>query len=148
MAKKLQVDVNAGEIIESFRPDLLPPVFLSNTPETRSNELDVPEQVVQEKETSAPQKEKKTPVRGQKDVPEKENEYLELFIRVAEMSVRSGKLVYVRKDYHDRILRIIRVIGKGELSLSGYIDHVLTQHFAQYEEEIKKLYKKYYEEVY
>jgi len=148
MAKKLQVDVNAGEIIESFRPDLLPPACLSNTPETRANEPDVPEQIVQEKETSAPQKEKKTPVRGQKDVPEKENEYLELFIRVAEMSVRSGKLVYVRKDYHDRILRIIRVIGKSELSLSGYIDHVLTQHFAQYEEEIKKLYKKYYEEVY
>ena len=147
MAKKLQVDVNAGEIIESFRPNL-PPVFLSNTPETRANEPDVPEQVVQEKETSASQKEKKTPARGQKDVSEKENEYLELFIRVAEMSVRSGKLVYVRKDYHDRILRIIRVIGKSELSLSGYIDHALTQHFAQYEEEIKKLYKKYYEEVY
>ena len=147
MAKKLQVDINAGEIIESFRPDPLP-VFLSNTPETRANESDVPEQVVQEKETPAPQKEKKTPVRGQKDFPEKENEYMELFIRVAEMSVRSGKLVYVRKDYHDRILRIIRVIGKSELSLSGYIDHVLTQHFDQYEEEIKKLYKKYYEEVY
>ena len=147
MAKKLQVDINAGEIIESFRQDP-PPAFLSNTPETRANEPDVPEQVVQEKETSASQKEKKTPARGQKDVSEKENEYLELFIRVAEMSVRSGKLVYVRKDYHDRILRIIRVIGKSELSLSGYIDHVLTQHFAQYEEEIKKLYKKYYEEVY
>lgn len=147
MAKKLQVDVNAGEIIESFRPDL-PPVFLSNTPETHVNEPNVLEQVVQEKEPSTPQKEKKTPARGQKDVLEKENEYLELFIRVAEMSVRSGKLVYVRKDYHDRILKIIRVIGKDELSLSGYIDHVLTQHFTQYEEEIKKLYKKYYEEVY
>jgi len=66
MAKKLQVDVNAGEIIESFRPDLLPPVFLSNTLETRANETDVPEQVVQKKETSASQKEKKTPARGQK----------------------------------------------------------------------------------
>ena len=147
MAKKLQMNVNPGDIIESFRPDL-PPAFSSETPETRANESDVPEQVVQEKETSAPQKEKKMPVRVQKDISEKESEYVELFIRVAEMSVRSGKLVYVRKDYHDRILRIIRVIGKSELSLSGYIDHVLTQHFAQYEEEIKKLYKKYYEEVY
>ena len=89
-------------------------VFFSDTPpEERVNEPDVPEQVVQEKESSTPQKEKKTTARGQKDVLENENEYLVLFIRVAEMSVRSGKLVYVRKDYHDRILRIIQVIGKN-----------------------------------
>ena len=73
---------------------------------------------------------------------------MELFIREAEMAARSGKLVYVRKEYHDRILRIIRVIGKDKLSLFGYIDHVLTQHFEEYEEVIKKLYKKHYEEVY
>ena len=79
---------------------------------------------------------------------ESEEEYLELFIREAEMAARSGKLVYVRKEYHDRILRIIRVIGKDKLSLFGYIDHVLTQHFEEYEEVIKKLYKKHYEEVY
>ena len=79
---------------------------------------------------------------------ESEEEYLELFIREVEMAARSGKLVYVRKEYHDRILRIIRVIGKDKLSLFGYIDHVLTQHFEEYEEVIKKLYKKHYEEVY
>lgn len=136
MAKKLQVDVNAGEIIESFRPDL-PPVFFSDTPpEERVNEPDVPEQVAQEKESSTPQKEKKTTARGQKDVLENENEYLVLFIRVAEMSVRSGKLVYVRKDYHDRILRIIQVIGKNvnckritRYAFSpGWISHIVNHY--------------------
>ena len=38
--------------------------------------------------------------------------------------------------------------GTIELSISGYIDHVLTQHFADYEEAIRKLYKKNYEDVY
>ena len=42
-------------------------------------------------------------------------------------------MVYVRPEYHDRIMRITRVIGHGRLSLSAYIDHVLTHHFDQCE---------------
>lgn len=143
MAKKLQVDVNAGDIIDSFRPDL-PPVFASGKPEPPAGETNESDEM----EEPVPRQGKKPPLRAHKEITERENEYLELFIRDAEMAVRTGKLVYVRKDFHDRLLRIIQVIGKNELSLSGYIDHVLSHHFTQYEEEIKKLYKKYYEEVY
>ncbi len=44
-------------------------------------------------------------------------------------------------------MRITHVVGKGKLSLSAYIDHVLTQHFAENEEAIRSLYKKNYEEI-
>ena len=37
-------------------------------------------------------------------------------------------------------MRITRVIGHDKLSLSAYIDHVLTHHFNQCEEAIKSLY--------
>lgn len=144
MAKKLHVDVDAGSIINSVRPDI-PPAPIPKPP--------VPEELQQEEKPEEIKKVEPAPMPKTKEVSrskknESEEEYLELFIREVEMAARSGKLVYVRKEYHDRILRIIRVIGKDKLSLFGYIDHVLTQHFEEYEEVIKKLYKKHYEEVY
>jgi hypothetical protein len=147
MAKKLQVNVDAGDIIDSFRPEL-PPAFPHDAQEPPAREAVPPEPQEERKTPSSRPKEKKAPACVPQEAPATESEYLGLFIRDPEMSARSGKLVYVRKDYHDRILRIIQVIGKNELSLSGYIDHVLTHHFTQYEEVIKKLYKKFYEEVY
>ena len=146
MAKKLHVNVDAGSIINSVRPDI-PPVPIPKPPAPVPEELqqeEKPEEI--KKVESAPPPKTKEASRSKKN--ESEEEYLELFIREVEMAARSGKLVYVRKEYHDRILRIIRVIGKDKLSLFGYIDHVLTLHFEEYEEVIKKLYKKYYEEVY
>lgn len=66
-----------------------------------------------------------------------EKDYERLFIREAEVKAREGKMAYVRPEYHDRIMRITRVIGHDRLSLSAYIDHVLTHHFNQCEEAIK-----------
>ena len=51
-----------------------------------------------------------------------------------------GKTVYIRKEYHERIQLILRVIGKDEVSLFSYIDNVLAHHFDTYQEEIKKRY--------
>lgn len=141
MAKTLHVDVDASSIINSVRPDI-PPAPIPEPPAALPKEVQQKEKA---KATPPPPKTKEVP-RSKKS--ESEEEYLELFIREVEMAARSGKLVYVRKDYHDRILRIIRVIGKDKLSLFGYIDHVLTQHFDEYEDVIKKLYKKHYEDVY
>ena len=141
MAKTLHVDVDASSIINSVRPDI-PPAPIPEPPAALPKEVQQKEKT---KETPPPPRTKEV-FRSKKS--ESEEEYLELFIREVEMAARSGKLVYVRKDYHDRILRIIRGIGKDKLSLFGYIDHVLTQHFDEYEDVIKKLYKKHYEEVY
>lgn len=146
MAKKLHIDVDAGSIINSVRPDI-PPAPIPKPPAPVTEEppqVEKPEEV--KKPGPVPPPKTREVSRSKKN--ESEEEYLELFIREVEMAARSGKLVYVRKEYHDRILRIIRVIGKDKLSLFGYIDHVLTQHFEEYEEVIKKLYKKHYEEVY
>ena len=46
------------------------------------------------------------------------------------------------RRFHERITRIVQVIGKNELSLYSYLDNVLEQHFATYQEEISELYKK------
>lgn len=72
----------------------------------------------------------------------KGQDYERFFIRNAPSNTRSGKTVYIRKEFHERITRIVQVIGKNELSLYSYLDNVLEQHFATYQEEISELYKK------
>ena len=69
-------------------------------------------------------------------------DYGRLFLSGTPLNTRSGKTVYIRKEFHERITRIVQVIGKNELSLYSYLDNVLEQHFATYQEEISELYKK------
>ena len=51
--------------------------------------------------------------------------------------------VYIRKEYHERIQLILRVIGKDEVSLFSYIDNVLAHHFETYQAEITELYNEH-----
>ena len=46
--------------------------------------------------------------------------YRSLFFKEAAIPARIGKTVYVRKEYHERIQLILRVIGKDEVSLFSY----------------------------
>lgn len=73
----------------------------------------------------------------------KSQDYESLFIREAgDITAREGKTVYIRKQYHDRILKIVRVIGGNDLSLFSYLDNVLEHHFALFQQEITTLYNK------
>lgn len=140
MAKKLDVNIDAGNFLEAFRPELPPSATRRDSgKETGNGAAAEPTRESGGEKRARPVKQTTVPI---------EEEYLERFIRTSRTPARSGKMAYVCKEYHDRIMRIVQVIGKGELSLSGYIDHVLTQHFIEYEEAIKKLYKKNYEDVY
>jgi len=66
--------------------------------------------------------------------------YLSLFIRQTDSKARFGKHVPIRQEYHERIQKIVRVIGKDEISIFNYIDNVLSQHFEDFQEDIVKLY--------
>lgn len=73
----------------------------------------------------------------------KTQDYESLFIRTANgITAREGKTVYIRKQYHDRILKIVQVIGGNELSLFSYLDNVLEHHFATFQEEITTIYNR------
>lgn len=67
--------------------------------------------------------------------------YRSLFLKEVAIPARIGKTVYVRKEYHERIQLILRVIGKDEVSLFSYIDNVLAHHFDMFQEDIKRLYE-------
>jgi hypothetical protein len=66
----------------------------------------------------------------------REKKYKALFIKKTDLPpARFGKSVYIRKEYHDRISQIISVIGGNEISLFGYIDNVLANHFEHFQDD-------------
>ena len=71
----------------------------------------------------------------------KQTDYTTLFIRQSDETARLEKTVYVRKEFHDRILKIIQVVGGNEVSLFSYIDNVLAHHFDNFQEDISQVYK-------
>lgn len=71
---------------------------------------------------------------------ETSSEYLSLFVRQSDNKARFGKHVPIRQEYHERIQKIVRVIGNDEVSIFNYIDNVLSQHFEEFQADIVKLY--------
>lgn len=69
-------------------------------------------------------------------------DYETLFFKESPIKTRSGKVVYIRKEYHDRILKIVRVIGENEFSLFSYLDNILEHHFNTFQDDITELYRK------
>lgn len=128
MAKKLKIDtIDENFIINSFRQDEPAPPTAEKPAEVR------------EEETPLPQKQPVEEFRRRKQKA-KDGDYQELFLKEAEISARFGKTVYVRKVYHERIQRIVRIIAKDEVSLFSYIDNVLAHHFATFQDDITALY--------
>ena len=75
-------------------------------------------------------------------------DYQSLFIHEAAMAARSGKTVYICKEHHDRIVKILHVIAKNEVSLFSYLYNVLDHHFNTYQEDITELYDNNIEKVF
>lgn len=68
-------------------------------------------------------------------------DYEALFFKEAQVKTRSGSVVYIRKEYHKRMMKIVRVIGEDEISLFSYLDNVLKHHFDTFQDDITRLYK-------
>ena len=153
MAKKKEEvnlsDVDANFIISSFK-----------NKERRNNPSAIPRPLLppdkeEEQETKA--EETAQPISTiQGEIPREESrrkrnkapDYESLFLVNAEIPTRSGKLVSIREKYHDRIAKIVQVIGKKEVSIFIYIDNVLNHHFETFQNEIAELYNKNNEDDY
>lgn len=60
-------------------------------------------------------------------------------------SARLGKQVYIRKEYHDRIQKMLHVIGGNEVTIAAFLDNVLTHHFTLFQDEIAESFKRHME---
>lgn len=75
-------------------------------------------------------------------IPTTVEQYEACFFQKVEIKSRSGKTVYIRKEFHERIMRIVRVIGENDYTLFDYLNNVLEHHFDTYQNEITELYRK------
>jgi TorA maturation chaperone TorD len=147
--EKKENEVNLNEIDPTFV------ISQFKNKERRNNPSSTPRALVPEYEKAKEQEaeqteEKETTTAAQPEAPREETkrkrskspDYEELFIQEAGITARTGKSVYIRKEHHDKIMKIVQVIGKNQVSLFSYIDNVLSQHFATYQDEITELYNK------
>ena len=73
-----------------------------------------------------------------------EEDYM-MFLRRNELKTR--QCVYISRDVHSKILKIVNDIAGREITVGGYVDTVLRQHLEQHKEQINELYKKQREDL-
>ena len=59
-----------------------------------------------------------------------EEDYNAMFLRRNEIKTR--QCVYISRDVHGKILKIVNDIAGGEISVGGYVDTVLRHHLEQH----------------
>ena len=132
MAKKPNIEeIDENFIINSFRQD-----DLTIPPSARATEI------ASESEDAEPLQREEPRRRKTKN---KETDYRSLFLKEAAIPARIGKTVYIRKEYHDRIQKMLHVIGGNEVTIAAFLDNVLTHHFTLFQDEIAESFKRHME---
>ena len=145
MAKKARIeDIDSDAIINSFRMD-----DASIPPEARStdgNVSDLPPKEEPQSAVSPPASHsKEEPERRRRNGKPEKTDYDSMFVRESNVTARLGKQVYIRKEYHDRIQKMLHVIGGNEVTIAAFLDNVLTHHFTLFQDEIAESFKRHME---
>lgn len=73
--------------------------------------------------------------------------YEETFLTNRFPSGRNGKVVYIRPEYHERLLRIVQLSREERTTLYSYIDNILEQHFLEYCNEITEYFNNHFKPI-
>ena len=101
------------------------------------------ESVPETEQSPVPSREKPPKDSGRRK--RQEDDYSGMFLRRNEIKTR--QCVYISRDVHSKILKIVNDIAGREISVGGYVDTVLRQHLEQHKEKINELYKKQREDL-
>lgn len=95
------------------------------------------------------EKEPEKPVSRERSRSRKNNEadYEKVFFKRAETNARNGKSVYIRPDFHERLSRIVQVIGEDKITIYAYLDNLLEYHFQEFGEDITKSFNDKYKPI-
>ena len=77
----------------------------------------------------------------------KKVEYEETFLVNRFPSGRNGKVVYIRPEYHERLLRIVQLTREERTTLYSYIDNILQQHFKDYGDDITHYFNEHFKPI-
>ena len=76
-----------------------------------------------------------------------EQDYEKIFLIPVDSNARNGKSVYIRPDFHERLTRIVQVIGEDKLTIYAYLDNLLNYHFQEFGDQITKSFNDKYKPI-
>ncbi|WP_026712920.1 DUF3408 domain-containing protein [Flavobacterium daejeonense] len=139
--KKVTPDINE-ELMMNLMVDGVKKEGLQLPPESTAQELEKeeikPKELAQEKPTV---KEKSKTKRTN------EADYESIFFKKPDTNARDGKTVYIRPDFHEKMSRIVQVIGEDKITIYGYLDNLLDYHFQEFGEQITKSFNDKYKPI-
>ena len=97
-----------------------------------------PEKEIVKEEVKQEELQQSKPVQRERNRTKKslDGNYGEHFLKTHSMTKRGDKSIYIRQEYHERLSRIVQVIGKDEIPLYAYLDNILEHHFELFEKAI------------
>ena len=76
-----------------------------------------------------------------------EEDYETIFFKRIDTNARDGKTVYIRPDFHEKLSRIVQVIGDDKITIYAYLDNLLDYHFQEFGEQITKSFNDKYKPI-
>ena len=70
-------------------------------------------------------------------------DYRETYFQKVELTDRQP--LYVSRTTHEKLMRIVTVIGGRKVTVSSYVENILLRHFEQYQDEINALYESHFQ---
>ena len=145
MAKRQEIEVPSRAIIDEMRPDVPP----TDTEQGRKEEVESVggDANLQEKENVQQEPIRRKPrvnrAKSSANTPE-EDEYLKSFIDTPTLAMiaRQGKLAYLTPQNHQRILKVIGVIGHNQVNIATYLNRIVSDHFDRNDAVIRNLLEK------
>lgn len=137
------------QIDEDFMKEIISqglPVKKQETPtaavETPDKPDDKPEMADKPEIKAEPKEEKvvKEPARRKKNAP---GDYRETYFMRVDLTDRQP--LYVSRTTHEKLMKIVTVIGGRKATVSSYVENILLRHFEQFQDEINELYESKFE---
>lgn len=118
-----------------------PIVAISTEVKTKAETPDIPANVPEQepkRETENVKEEKavKEPARRKKNAP---GDYRETYFMRVDLTDRQP--LYVSRATHEKLMKIVTVIGGRKATVSSYVENILLRHFDQFQDEINELYE-------
>ncbi|ATL48957.1 hypothetical protein COR50_18270 [Chitinophaga caeni] len=79
---------------------------------------------------------------------EAKNSYEQTFLQMDIEQKRGSKSIYLSPEHHERLTRIVQVIGDDKIPLFAYLNNILEHHFKVYENTITKEFKEKYKSLF
>ena len=138
MAKRQEIEVPSRSIIDDMRPDVPP----EDTSQGRKEDTEAVGGDALQQETVQMQDAPRRKPKAEEDA------YLESFIETPTLAMiaRNGKLAYLTPRNHQRIQKVISVIGHNQVNIATYLNRIVCDHFDRNDAVIKSLLEKGYSE--